>query len=57
MIIRQVVPSLERQHGGPSRSVRALALAQAKLGNDVSLLATDPAASEASRLTSFPSLA
>ena len=50
MIIRQVVPSLERQHGGPSRSVRALARAQAELGHDVSLLATDPNAPDSGRL-------
>ena len=40
MRIRQIVPSLERQHGGPSRSVQALARAQAALGPDVELLAT-----------------
>ncbi len=56
MIIRQVVPSLERQHGGPSRSVRALALAQAKLGHDVRLLATDPAASKAGTPSSVGAL-
>jgi glycosyltransferase involved in cell wall biosynthesis len=40
MRIRQIVPSLERQHGGPSRSVQALARAQSALGQSVELLAT-----------------
>ena len=42
MRIRQIVPSLERQHGGPSRSVQALARAQSALGQSVELLATAP---------------
>lgn len=42
MRIRQIVPSLERQHGGPSRSVQALARAQAALGQPVELFATAP---------------
>jgi glycosyltransferase involved in cell wall biosynthesis len=40
MKIRQIVPSLERQHGGPSRSVHALARAQTALGQSVELLTT-----------------
>jgi glycosyltransferase involved in cell wall biosynthesis len=42
MRIRQIVPSLERQHGGPSRSVQALARAQSELGKSVELLTTAP---------------
>ncbi|AOS45731.1 GDP-mannose:cellobiosyl-diphosphopolyprenol alpha-mannosyltransferase [Lacunisphaera limnophila] len=37
-----IVPSLEERHGGPSKSVRAIADAQAALGADVDLLATQP---------------
>jgi len=37
------VPSLEAQHGGPSKSVRALCAALARNGQDVELLTTDPA--------------
>lgn len=44
MRIAQVVPSLEEQHGGPSRSVHALAAALARLGDEVDLLATRPGA-------------
>jgi glycosyltransferase involved in cell wall biosynthesis len=42
MKIAQVVPSIEARHGGPSRSVRALAGALAA-GADVDLLTTEPA--------------
>ena len=40
MRICHVVPSLEERHGGPSKSVRALANAQAALSADVTLLST-----------------
>jgi glycosyltransferase involved in cell wall biosynthesis len=40
MTICHVVPSLEERHGGPSKSVRGLALAQAQAGLPTSLLAT-----------------
>lgn len=46
MKLRQIVPSLERQHGGPSVSVPALAAALAALGNDVQLITTDAAIGE-----------
>jgi glycosyltransferase involved in cell wall biosynthesis len=42
MRIAQIVPSLEEQHGGPSKSVHHLAAALAALGHDVDLLATRP---------------
>lgn len=41
MRIAQIVPSLEARHGGPSRSVRALAGALAQT-HDVELLTTEP---------------
>ena len=40
MRICHIVPSLEERHGGPSKSVRALANAQAALGDSIELLAT-----------------
>lgn len=40
MKIVHIVPSLEERHGGPSKSVRALANAGAALGEQVELLAT-----------------
>lgn len=40
MRVCHIVPSLEDRHGGPSKSVRALANAQAALGEHVELLAT-----------------
>lgn len=40
MRVCHIVPSLEERHGGPSKSVRALANAQATLGEQVELLAT-----------------
>lgn len=42
MRIAQIVPSLEPRHGGPSVSVPALAASLARIGHDVSLLATGP---------------
>lgn len=42
MKICEVVPSLEVQHGGPTRSVYGLSMALAHQGQDVTLLATDP---------------
>jgi glycosyltransferase involved in cell wall biosynthesis len=38
--LAHVVPSLESRHGGPSRSVRALASAQAETGASIDVLAT-----------------
>jgi hypothetical protein len=43
MKLRQIVASLERQHGGPSISVRALSGALAVSGHEVELFATEPA--------------
>src|SRR4051812_15683708 len=40
MRVCHIVPSLEDRHGGPSKSVRALANAQAAAGDPVELLAT-----------------
>lgn len=40
MRICHIVPSLEERHGGPSKSARALANAEASLGEQVELLAT-----------------
>lgn len=42
MKIAQVVPSLEAQYGGPSRSVYALSAAQARGGHETELFATHP---------------
>ena len=42
MRVTQIVPSLEAQYGGPSRSVLALSSALARAGHDTELLATDP---------------
>ncbi len=42
MKLCHIVPSLEQQHGGPSRTVRALCRALAGLEHDVILLSTDP---------------
>ena len=47
MRIAQIVPSLEEQHGGPSKSVRRLAAALAALGHEVDLLATQPGSTAA----------
>lgn len=46
MRITQVVPSLEPQYGGPSRSVYALSAALARAGHDTALFATHPTAPE-----------
>ena len=43
-----IVPSLEERYGGPSKSVRGIAAALARAGNDVELLATDPGAGSVS---------
>jgi len=40
MRVCHIVPSLEERHGGPSKSVRALANSLARLGESVELLAT-----------------
>lgn len=40
MRVRHIVPSLEDRHGGPSKSVRALANSLARLGESVELLTT-----------------
>ena len=40
MHVCHIVPSLEERHGGPSKSVRALANAQAVPGHNIDLLAT-----------------
>ncbi len=44
MRICHVVPSLQEQHGGPSKSVRALCQELASTGSTIDLLTTDPAA-------------
>ena len=43
MRLVQIIPSLERRYGGPSRSVYDLSGALVALNHDVTLLATDPA--------------
>ena len=43
MRVCHIVPSLEERHGGPSKSVRALANHVAQAGTEVTLLATDEA--------------
>ena len=40
MRISHVVPSLEERHGGPSKSVRALANTQARLGSEITVFTT-----------------
>ncbi|MFA5057688.1 MAG: glycosyltransferase [Opitutaceae bacterium] len=42
MKIAQIIPSLEVRHGGPSKSVRKLGTAMARLGHEVDLLTTFP---------------
>lgn len=42
MKLCQIVPSLEEQHGGPSKSVYALSAALSRAGHDTELLATTP---------------
>ena len=44
MRLTHILPSLEPQYGGPSRAVPSLTAAQARLGHDVALLTTGPAA-------------
>ena len=44
MRLLHIVPSLEPRYGGPSKAVPSLAAAQARLGHDIELLATGPAA-------------
>ncbi|MBS0662253.1 MAG: glycosyltransferase [Verrucomicrobia bacterium] len=46
MRITQIIPSLETRHGGPSRSVPALAAACVRLGQEVRLVATTPGPEE-----------
>ncbi len=47
MNICQIVPSLEEQYGGPSKSVRSVSAALARAGHDVTLCATHLTASAA----------
>ncbi len=60
MHVCHIVPSLEERHGGPSKSVRALANAAAALGGTVDLLATLEAGQavapgeDAARIRVFP---
>lgn len=61
MRVCHIVPSLEERHGGPSKSVRALANAEAALGAQVELLSTlEPgqpplaAAADAAKIQIFP---
>jgi glycosyltransferase involved in cell wall biosynthesis len=61
MRLCHIVPSLADRHGGPSKSVRALANAEAALGADVELLATLapgepvlPAGGDAAAVKVFP---
>ena len=42
MKLCQIVPSLEEQHGGPSKSIYALSRALARAGHEVDLFATEP---------------
>ncbi len=48
MRLCHITPSLEERHGGPSKSVRALAGALADIGHEVDLLATEPGSGSAS---------
>lgn len=61
MRVCHIVPSLEERHGGPSKSVRALANTEAALGEQVELLATlEPSqpmtevAADAAKIHVFP---
>ena len=56
MKLCHIVPSLEEQHGGPSKSVRALCEALAQAGDEVDLLATEPAAPTTGRRAEVGSL-
>lgn len=51
MRICQIVPSLEARRGGPSTSVRQLAIAQADSGHEVELLTTDAGIANAVQIT------
>lgn len=44
MKLCHIVPSLEERHGGPSKSVRALCSALARVGHEVQLFTTHPGA-------------
>lgn len=64
MRVCHIVPSLEERHGGPSKSVRALANAQAARGAQVELLAPvedgqpmAPATGDAATVRTFPRVA
>ncbi len=64
MRVCHIVPSLEERHGGPSKSVRALANHVTATGDDVALLATEeivgsfgPAASDQAAIRVFPRVA
>lgn len=61
MRIAQIVPSLEDRHGGPSKSVRALADALTRAGDEVELLATaenpSPVSGGAATVRIFPRIA
>lgn len=46
MKLCQIVPSLEEEHGGPSKSVYALSAALGRAGHEVELLATTPGAGD-----------
>lgn len=61
MRVCHIVPSLEERHGGPSKSARALANAQARSGLSVDLLATleagqrmVPVGADAASISVFP---
>lgn len=61
MRVCHIVPSLEEQHGGPSKSVRALANHLVRCGDTVELLATEeapgsftPAPSDLAVIRAFP---
>ncbi len=61
MRVAQIVPSLEDRHGGPSKSVRALANALARSGEPVELLTTavtpPPLSGDDARVHVFPRVA
>ena len=64
MRIAHIVPSLEERHGGPSKSVRALANHLVGPGHEIDLLATDenavtfsPASTDQTQIRVFPRVA
>ena len=64
MRVCHIVPSLEERHGGPSKSVRALANAQSSLGESVELLASleagqsvTPGSGDTATIRTFPRVA